>query len=344
MIGRIKILTLLTVLLTGIIFGLIVQTDKAYAADTFLVSADISNSEVMSDNQYLIPIIIKKNKGIMGFRINLEYDKKDVSIISISKGLITAKGNFMSDIDNKVGKSEAIWNNVSQITDDKGSLFYIVAKTNSNNCTIKMSYSKEDTFNEKYQDVYLECKDIEINLNDFKEDALEIKEDTIEDSGNNTNDKITNNTDINIDNNVDSTSIKSEEEARRGAISEYAANSKNPLLSDNMAIENFKNHVVDELNTNGYKNLVEVPDDKKDKIIKSIKDSLLSDGIDVDEQFIRDGLEDISIKDLDTKNTGSKKNNLIMIGIIIVISVFVSVVIIIFLKLKKKKMEDGNEN
>lgn len=144
----------------------------AFADDSVTVSADkISLSQ---EESILIPIKIKNNSGIMGFKMTVEYPVDKINIKSVSRGEITAKGNFNTNFGINDGRFDVLWNNVEEIKTD-GSLFLISvqAKTEIKKDTeIKLSFSQPDTFNEKYEDVAFDCKNIVISA-DYVEPTME---------------------------------------------------------------------------------------------------------------------------------------------------------------------------
>lgn len=144
----------------------------AFAADSVTVLVDkinLSQKEVT-----LIPIIIKNNSGIMGFKMTVEYPVDKLDIKSVSRGEITAKGNFNINLGINDGKIDVLWNNVEEIKTD-GTLFLISAQAKTEikkDTEIKLSFSQPDTFNEKYEDVAFDCKNIIISA-DYIEPTTE---------------------------------------------------------------------------------------------------------------------------------------------------------------------------
>ena len=135
----------------------------AFAADTVTVSAD--KNSLSQDEPTLIPIKIENNSGIMGFKITVEYPVDKLDIKSVSRGEITAKGNFNTNLGINDGKFDVLWNNVEEIKSD-GTLFLISAQAKTEikkDTEIKLSFSQPDTFNEKYADVAFDCKNIVIS-------------------------------------------------------------------------------------------------------------------------------------------------------------------------------------
>ncbi len=152
---------IITIILT--VFLILQCNIIAFAADTVTVSADtISLSQ---DEPTLIPIKIENNSGIMGFKMTVEYPVDKLDIKSVSRGEITVKGNFNTNLGINDGKFDVLWNNVEEIKTD-GTLFLISAQAKTEikkDTEIKLSFSKPDTFNEKYEDVVFDCKDIVIS-------------------------------------------------------------------------------------------------------------------------------------------------------------------------------------
>lgn len=117
-----------------------------------------------TDETVLIPVNIKDNNGIMGFKINVEYPSDIIEIISVSRGSITSNGNFNTNLGVIDGVFDVLWNNVEDVTGD-GTLFVIAAtskKQVEDETVIRVSFSQPDTFNESWEDVQLRCENIVI--------------------------------------------------------------------------------------------------------------------------------------------------------------------------------------
>ena len=134
------------------------------AAEPVLVQAD--DVSLVQNQKISIPVKIENNSGIMGFKITVEYPVDKIAIKSVSRGDITSQGNFNTNFGINDGRFDVLWNNVEEINDN-GTLFLIAvesASTSSFNTEIKLSYSQPDTFNEKYEDVILDCQNIAVSF------------------------------------------------------------------------------------------------------------------------------------------------------------------------------------
>lgn len=135
----------------------------SYAVDAYRVSTAGEAIQWLNETQCLIPLYITENKGIMGFRISLEYDSSILQIDSVSKGLVTEAGSFNYGKDSEAaGKIDVIWYSTEDVTID-GTILYIgvtVIDENADNIEIKVSYSVADTFNEAWEDVAFNCDNI----------------------------------------------------------------------------------------------------------------------------------------------------------------------------------------
>ena len=132
------------------------------AADSFDIYSD--KTGLVENEVVFIPVKIRDNKGIMGFRITVEYSVKDVKIMSVTKGNLISKGNFNTSYTSSTnGSFDVVWNYTEDISDD-GILFVIGVKALHffEESSIKLKYSQEDTFNEKWQDVSFDCKSVNL--------------------------------------------------------------------------------------------------------------------------------------------------------------------------------------
>lgn len=136
----------------------------SFAAEPVSVQAD--DVTLVQNQEISVPIKIENNSGIMGFKITVEYPVDKIDIKSVSRGDITSKGNFNTNFGINDGRFDVLWNNVEE-SGDNGSLFIITvepASTSNFNTEIKLSYSQPDTFNEKYEDVIFDCRNIAVSF------------------------------------------------------------------------------------------------------------------------------------------------------------------------------------
>ena len=123
---------------------------------------------------FTVPISIKNNHGIMGLKINVKYPDKQIKLKDISSGSITKNGLFntsVTDFYSVKGTFDVVWTHTQDITGD-GTLFILTFEalgySDFGEYKIELSYSEDDTFNEKWESVALNCQPILINITDEK--------------------------------------------------------------------------------------------------------------------------------------------------------------------------------
>ena len=120
------------------------------------------------NDEITIPIYIENNHGVMGYRLDFEYDADILQPISATCGSDFITGSQFNDsIGLKEGEFKVLWNNISELYAD-GVLFNLkfkVLTSEKADTTIKMTYSQPDTFNEQYEDVVFDCQNIKLSLN-----------------------------------------------------------------------------------------------------------------------------------------------------------------------------------
>jgi|GEM_PF-985749 len=112
-----------------------------------------------------VPISLKNNHGIMGYGLYIDYDPNCFAFESISQGTTFLDGNFdynlLSD-----GHLYISWvNSVNSF--DNGEVFTVyfsVKKKAPMVSNVKISYDKENTFNENWDDVEIECTSLKISI------------------------------------------------------------------------------------------------------------------------------------------------------------------------------------
>ena len=127
-----------------------------------------SNATTVSVGSIIkIPVSIKQNSGIMGFKILINYDANVLKPISIERGEVTQNGM----INDNIGVTQdsefcVIWSD-NKNSFSNGIIFYInftVLQTTEENTIISLSYSQDDTFNESWEDVKLSCSNITLKI------------------------------------------------------------------------------------------------------------------------------------------------------------------------------------
>lgn len=135
--------------------------------------ADIYAEDVTAkyNDEITIPIYIDNNHGIMGYRLDFKYDTSLLEPVSTTCGADFSKnGQFNDSIGVKDGEFKVLWNNVDEKYAN-GILLNLKFKVLTNekvDTVISMAYSQPDTFNEKYQDVVFNCKNINVSLNNHQ--------------------------------------------------------------------------------------------------------------------------------------------------------------------------------
>ncbi len=156
-----KVSKKLAVILLSLVLALSAVYNTFAASVPNRVYAD--SISVESGEQVTIPVKIENNGGFMGFSIIVTYDAEIFTPVSVSKGEILA-GMFNDSIDTATDNSfKVVFTGTGNVTGD-GVIFNIafdVSDEASGKYDISLSYSQQDTFNEKWDNVVLNCEKIE---------------------------------------------------------------------------------------------------------------------------------------------------------------------------------------
>ena len=173
-----KVSKKLAVILLSLVLALSAVYNTFAASVPNRVFAD--SISVESGERGTIPVKIENNGGFMGFSIIVTYDAEIFTPVSVSKGEILA-GMFNDSIDTSTDNSfKVVFTGTGNVTGD-GVIFDETELTNSDKVTlffspnivfdvsdeasgkydISLSYSQQDTFNEKWDNVVLNCEKIE---------------------------------------------------------------------------------------------------------------------------------------------------------------------------------------
>lgn len=353
-------------------------SSSAVAADKALIYADKISTK--PNSIFFVPLNIKGNPGLMGFKLSVSYDKEVLSLPVVTRGTVTQGGMLNDSIGvTEDGAFDVVWTNDSAVTSD-GTLLVIsfnVDDTDVKNTTLKLSYSQADTFDESYNDVVFDCKDIEIsfsgedvsntNVGEIKEpdysdiivsvDAAlkelnfgsvnEIDpdlEDKLLESANNTLNLMTGKEKYFAD-------VDSLVNGYKGAVAKDFINTSLDAVDPDI----IKSAVADALEQVGANSIEKISEDKKQFFVKAVEDAVKNRASDID------GISDTlsvdeaigAIAELDGKNAeqmaqGEKvplkepKNSTVIIiaanaGLIVIIAVAVIAV------LHKKRKNKNNE-
>ena len=156
-----KVSKKLAVILLSLVLALSAVYNTFAASVPNRVFAD--SISVESGERVSIPVKIENNGGFMGFSIIVAYDAEIFTPVSVSKGKILA-GMFNDSIDTATDNSfKVVFTGTGNVTGD-GVIFNIVFDVSdeaSGKYDISLSYSQQDTFNEKWDNVVLNCEKIE---------------------------------------------------------------------------------------------------------------------------------------------------------------------------------------
>ena len=156
-----KVSKKLAVILLSLVLALSAVYNTFAASVPNRVFAD--SISVESGERVTIPVKIENNGGFMGFSIIVTYDAEIFTPVSVSKGEILA-GMFNDSIDTATDNSfKVVFTGTGNVTGD-GVIFNIVFDVSdeaSGKYDISLSYSQQDTFNEIWDNVVLNCEKIE---------------------------------------------------------------------------------------------------------------------------------------------------------------------------------------
>lgn len=140
----------------------------------FINTAAAENTEIYSGivvaargDTLLVPVYIKNNPGIMGFKLTLSYNADCFSVGNVERGKLLSSGSLSDNAGDTAGEFDVVWCHSENIKGD-GELFCFTLKVleKAKNSEIKISCSQEDTFNSDWKNVTPECKAIVFSLSD----------------------------------------------------------------------------------------------------------------------------------------------------------------------------------
>lgn len=152
----------------------------AYADDSYVVKAD--DIYAKQGETVTVPLKLSGNKGLMGFKISIKYPDNQLVLTDVSSGSLTADGLFNTTVTSYEavkGSFDVLWSSNTEIKED-GTLailtFSIKPTADNGEYNISVTFSQEDTFNEKFEDVKLNCKPIKVIVSN--EETSKVAEET----------------------------------------------------------------------------------------------------------------------------------------------------------------------
>lgn len=349
----------------------------AFATPKATVSADkISLTET---EPTLIPIKIAGNSGIMGFKITVEYPVDKMQIKSVSRGEITTKGNFNTNLGINDGKFDVLWNHTENVTGD-GTMFVISAQAETEitkDTEIKLSFSQSDTFNEAWEDVALDCKNITISAKYIEttrqetttqngesttkapppidsSQVVDATNTTLEQNGNKNLSEVTDKEKFVEDFNKNLEIITGTSEHNvadfESLVNLYNSAYEGNFITDvtnNVDQSDIQNAINDALKSVGASSIEEIKDKNKAEFVKKVEENLkeyTTEISDISEELETDNGIDIidklykSTSDNNTQNyTNEEISNNHIVIIVLVIVILIAIIILCVVIIKKKK-------
>lgn len=125
--------------------------------------------EVEKGGTISVPVSIENNGGMMGFAIVITYEADVFTPVSAAKGEAIPSGLFNDSIETaQAGSFKVIYTGNTNTTDN-GVLFVLkfnLAEGATGRHSIGLSYIQADTFKEGWNDVVLNCENINVTITD----------------------------------------------------------------------------------------------------------------------------------------------------------------------------------
>lgn len=356
---------------------------SSYAADTAVVYGDAVATQ--PNSIFFVPVSVKNNTGLMGFKITVKYDPGLLTLPAVTRGTVTETGMLNDSIGaSEAGTIDIVWTNDEAVSKD-GTLFVVsfnVDNVEAESTVISLSYSQPDTFNEAYEDVVFECKEIPVSFGGKEESITysgEIKEPDYEDVIIAVDSAIKDmpfDSVKNIDRDFDPEILKNVNETIKimtgtqdyfTSVDEIIGAYKAATAKDfvNTSVEAVDPSVIEDVVNNavqsvGAATVDEIPAEKKAEFVSNVENGLREQAADVD--IISDILtEDEAIEAIKSLQTANEENqsagtkiisavqetdNLFLKIIIAAVAAIVVIfaVIAVVIKKKQKKYEEAKTN
>ena len=147
----------------------------------FTTAFAASGTEIYSDTVHAmqgkmvtVPIKIKNNTDIMGFRLTFTYPD-ELESPKVLRGTLLTEGLLNDSITEATKDSfDVVWSNTQNVTGDGTILllnFKVASDAKNGSYKIYVSYNQADTFDEAMQDVAFICKSVEVVIGENTEET-----------------------------------------------------------------------------------------------------------------------------------------------------------------------------
>lgn len=161
------------------------ETQSSIFADPVTLSAG---------EEQMIPVMVQNGTQLMGFRLTLVYDPQAVTVTNVTAGKQTGNGLFNHSMQLQKSSFDIVWSSAEPLGADGEILeLYVKAQEGFQGDTaIKVTSTKQDTFDSDFQEVSVACKKIQLKIdsaNDTKTDRSNQKDSNKKDSNENDSNK-----------------------------------------------------------------------------------------------------------------------------------------------------------
>lgn len=171
-----KLRKLLSMILSlGILFSITLYCGGSVsAASAYNIYSD-TNLKAVAGNTISVPVRISSNQGLMGYDLSFTFDDKVLTPVSVTRGNVLTNGFFQDDIEGATSTNNRFrvtWSHTSQSTEN-GIMFYLDFDVDSQaigTTEIKVDYDKTDTYDGNFDDVTLNCSNINITIQNYEYD------------------------------------------------------------------------------------------------------------------------------------------------------------------------------
>lgn len=165
---------LLFILIIAILVSNISMFSLSSNAANNTINVSSAVTEVDSNNRFKVVVSFSNNSGLMGYKMLFSYDSTAVTPISVAQGKDFTAGQLTDNIGVKTGQFNVLWNSLSDFTGNGVAFEITFEKLADKNSEIVVGYSQEDTFNEDWDDVNLNCHNIQLNLGSVEAAAVKL--------------------------------------------------------------------------------------------------------------------------------------------------------------------------
>ncbi len=157
--------------------GTEVNVNATYESDSIVIYTDDVVVNSFGDKQLIVPLYIKHNSGLLGYKLTFDYDPTVLEAVS-AKSSSAFTGSFSTNIGKSEGEFTCLWfgNDDVLANGEFITLTFNVVSDKESSGEINISYNEKDIISESKDGVKIQIPTISYKVNDRSISSISVKQ------------------------------------------------------------------------------------------------------------------------------------------------------------------------